>query len=69
MFAVEEIEPLSHMGGLKGALENLECRLIHESLRKTLWNRSQVADLLKITRWTLQSKMLKDALGIKTDQD
>ena len=33
--------------------------LIQESLRKTMWNRSQAADLLKISRWTLQRKMLK----------
>jgi DNA-binding NtrC family response regulator len=69
MFAVEEDEALSHEDGLNGALEDMECRLIQESLHKTLWNRGQAADLLKISRWTLQRKMLKYDLGKKEDQD
>jgi PAS domain S-box-containing protein len=69
MFAVEEDETLSHQDGLNAALEDLECRLIQESLHKTLWNRGQAADLLKISRWTLQRKMLKYDLGKKEDQD
>jgi hypothetical protein len=34
-------------------------------LHKTLWNRGQAADLLKISRWTSQRKMLKYDLGKK----
>ncbi|MCP3951692.1 MAG: response regulator [Desulfobacterales bacterium] len=69
MSAVETEERLSHTDGLNGALEDLECRLIQESLHKTLWNRSQAADRLKISRWTLQRKMQKYDLGKKEDQD
>ena len=65
----EAVETLGHEDGLNGALEDLERRLIQESLQKTQWNRSQAADLLKISRWTLQRKMLKYDLGIKEDQD
>lgn len=45
--------------GLIGALESLERRLIRESLHKTMWNRNQASEMLKISRWTLQRKMLK----------
>ena len=69
MYAVEEDEALSHEDGLNAALEDLERRLIKESLRKTVWNRGQAADFLKISRWTLQRKMLKYDLGKKEDQD
>ena len=69
MYAVEEDEALSHEDGLNAALEDLERRLIQESLHKTVWNRSQAADFLKISRWTLQRKMLKYDLGKKEDQD
>jgi PAS domain S-box-containing protein len=66
--ASEEDQILSHEDGLNAALEYLECRLIQDSLSKTLWNRSQAADLLKISRWTLQRKMQKYNLGKKGDQ-
>ena len=69
MYAEEEDEALSHEDGLNAALEDLERRLIQESLRKTVWNRGQAADFLKISRWTLQRKMLKYDLGKKEDQD
>ena len=69
MYAEEEDEALSHQDGLNAALEDLERRLIQESLRKTVWNRGQAADFLKISRWTLQRKMLKYDLGKKEDQD
>jgi PAS domain S-box-containing protein len=68
-FAVEAPEALDHEDGLNGALEGLERRLIQESLNKTTWNRGQAADLLKISRWTLQRKMLKYDLVKKDDQD
>ena len=67
--AGEEDEALGHEDGLNGALEGLERRLIQDSLNKTLWNRGQAADLLKISRWTLQRKMLKYDLVKKEDQD
>ena len=54
--------------GLNGALEDVERRLILESLRKTMWNRGKAADRLKISRWTLQRKMLKYDLVKKEDQ-
>ena len=69
MYAEEEDEALSHQDGLNAALEDLERRLIQESLHKTVWNRGQAADFLKISRWTLQRKMLKYDLGKKEDQD
>ena len=69
MSEAQDEEELSHEDGLKRALENLEHRLIQESLHKTQWNRSQTADLLKISRWTLQRKMDKYDLGSKEDQD
>jgi DNA-binding NtrC family response regulator len=59
MLAAEEEDALDSEEGLAGALEAMERRLIEEGLRKTLWNRGQTADLLKISRWTLQRKMLK----------
>ena len=65
----EADEALDHADGLKGALEELENRLIQESLRKAMWNRSEAADLLKISRWTLQRKMEKYALGKKDEKD
>ena len=68
MFAVEEEEALSHEDGLAGALEAVERRLIQEGLRKTLWNRGQTADLLKISRWTLQRKMLKYDIAQKENK-
>jgi len=63
--ATGEEKFLSHDRGLNAALENLECRLIQDSLSKTLWNRGQAADLLKISRWTLQRKMQKYDLDKK----
>ena len=69
MSAVEEDEALSHEEGLNGAVGDLERRLIQESLRKTVWNCGQAADLLKISRWTLQRKMQKYEIGKKEDQD
>jgi len=65
----EEDEILSHTDGLTGALEVLECKLIKEGLRKTLWHRGQAADLLKISRWTLQRKMLKHGIGNRSTND
>lgn len=69
MSAQEEDEALNHEDGLNGALEQLERKLIQESLRKTLWNRTQTADLLKVSRWTLQRKMQKYDIGKKGDQN
>ena len=66
MYAIEEDEVLSRDEGLSGALEDLERRLIQENLRKTVWNRGQAADLLKLSRWTLQ---LKYDLEQKENQD
>ena len=66
MYAIEEDEVLSRDEGLSGALEDLERRLIQENLRKTVWNRGQAADLLKLSRWTLQ---LKYDLEKKENQD
>ena len=66
--AEKKAEALWHADGLNAALEELECRMIHESLRKTLWNRGEAADLLKISRWTLQRKMQKYAIGKKEEQ-
>jgi len=67
MSATETDEGLNPAEGLSGTLDNLECRLIQDSLHKTLWNRSQAADLLKVSRWTLQRKMQKYDLGKKED--
>ena len=64
----EEDQILSHEGGLNAALEYMECKLIQDSLSKTLWNRSRAADLLKLSRWTLQRKMQKYNLGKKGGQ-
>jgi DNA-binding NtrC family response regulator len=61
--AVEEDDALNGENGLSASLEEMECRMIQEALRKTLWNRGQAADLLKISRWTLQRKMTKYDLG------
>lgn len=69
LFAEEENEDVCHEDGLCGALEGLERRLIEESLQKTQWNRSQAAELLKISRWTLQRKMQKYDLVKKEDQN
>ena len=63
--AAEADEALGHADGLNGALRDLESRLIQESLRKAMWNRSDAADLLKISRWTLQRKMDKYEIGKK----
>jgi transcriptional regulator with PAS, ATPase and Fis domain len=60
--------PLDHTDGLSGALEDMECRLIQDSLQKTQWNRREAADLLKISRWTLQRKMQKYDLGGKENK-
>lgn len=68
ILASEDDQILSHEDGLNAALEYLECRLIQDSLSKTLWNRNQAADLLKISRWTLQRKMQKYNLGKKGNQ-
>jgi PAS domain S-box-containing protein len=68
VFVTEEDEALGHVEGLNIALENTERRLIQESLRKTSWNRGQAADLLKISRWTLQRKMQKYDFGKNEDQ-
>mgnify|MGYP002062726832 CR=1 FL=1 len=67
-YAIEEDEVLSHADGLNGALEVLERKLIQESLNKSMWNRGQAADRLKISRWTLQRKMQKYDLVKKEDQ-
>ena len=64
----EEDDVLGHVESLNNALENTERRLIQESLQKTSWNRGQAADLLKISRWTLQRKMQKYDFGRKEDQ-
>lgn len=69
MFAVQDNEAVSHEGGLNEALEDLERRFILESLHKTMWNRGKAADLLKISRWSLQRKMLKYDIGKKENQD
>ena len=64
----KEEEDISYENGLNDALEDFERRLIQESLRKTMWNRGQTADLLKISRWTLQRKMIRYDLGKKEEQ-
>ena len=69
MPAAEAGGSVSHADGLNGALEDLERRLIQESLQQTRWNRGKAADLLKISRWTLQRKMDKHDLGKKENQD
>jgi PAS domain S-box-containing protein len=48
-----------HNHGLNGALESLERRMIQNALDQASWSRSQAAELLKVSRWTLQRKMLK----------
>jgi len=63
--ASEADEALGHADGLDGAIRDLEIRLIQESLHKAMWNRSDAADLLKISRWTLQRKMDKYEIGKK----
>jgi len=63
--ATEEDPFLNDENGLNAALETLERKLIQDSLSKTMWNRSQAADRLKISRWTLQRKMQKYELGKK----
>ena len=61
-----EADPLlNDENGLNAALENLERKIIQDSLSKTMWNRGQAAELLKISRWTLQRKMQKYSLGQK----
>ena len=69
MTPIEEEEATSLAGGLQPALEDLERRLIQESLRQTMWNRGQAADLLRVSRWTLQRKMQKYEIGNKEDPD
>ena len=69
MSATEEDETLLKDDGLGEALDDLEYRLIRESLQKAMWNRGKAADLLKISRWTLQRKMQKYDLTNKTDRD
>jgi PAS domain S-box-containing protein len=64
----KEEEDINYENGLNDALEDFERRLIQESLRKTMWNRGQAADILKISRWTLQRKMSKYDLGKKEEQ-
>jgi len=68
MTAEAEDEVMMPADGLAEALAVLECRLIQESLQKTHWNRGQAADLLKISRWTLQRKMQKFGLVHKEGQ-
>jgi PAS domain S-box-containing protein len=63
--AMGEDPLLNDEDGLHAALESLERKLIQDSLSKTMWNRSQAADRLKISRWTLQRKMQKYELGKK----
>ncbi len=63
---MEKEDLLTHDKGLNWILEDMELKLIRDSLQKTLWNRSKAADLLKISRWTLQRKMQKHGL-VKED--
>lgn len=67
--ATEENEAVLPPDGLSGALDAMECRLILDSLQKTMWNRGKAADLLKISRWTLQRKMQKYQLARKEDHN
>jgi PAS domain S-box-containing protein len=69
MIAGEEDKSVGYEGGLNAALEYIECRMIQQALRKTSWNRGQAADLLRISRWTLQRKMTKHDLVGKEKQD
>jgi PAS domain S-box-containing protein len=69
MFGPEEEKAILSTDGLSAALDDLECRLIKESLRKFHWNRGQAADFLKISRWTLQRKMAKYGLGKNENTD
>jgi DNA-binding NtrC family response regulator len=67
--AVEDGEgPLDYKDGLNATLEGFERRLIQETLQKTMWNRGQAAEFLKISRWTLQRKMAKYNLVNKENQ-
>lgn len=63
-----EEEAMGPKGDLNGALEAFERKLIQESLRQTLWNRSRAAERLGISRWTLQRKMLKHELVKKEER-
>jgi transcriptional regulator with PAS, ATPase and Fis domain len=63
--ADDEIASIESKDGLDAAIDILERRIIQEALQKTLWNRGQAADLLKISRWTLQRKMIKYELTKK----
>jgi len=62
-------ESLNHEDGLAASLEDLESRLIRKSLHETSWNRGQAAEFLKISRWTLQRKMIKHGLVEKENKD
>lgn len=67
MVTAKEDDAPSLEDGLNAAIENMERRLILESLRRNSWNRSLATDLLKISRWTLQRKMAKYDLGQQKD--
>lgn len=67
LFAAGVDDALNIADGLHTAVEDLECRLIRETLRRMMGNRSKTSELLKISRWTLQRKMDKYNLGSKED--
>jgi transcriptional regulator with PAS, ATPase and Fis domain len=53
---------VSYDRGLNRIIGDVELKVIRETLQKTGWNRSKAADLLEISRWTLQRKMQKHGL-------
>ena len=69
MVAEQGDRALARGDGLNETMENFERRLIREALQKTLWNRGQAADMLKVSRWTLQRKMVKYDLVNKDNPD
>jgi DNA-binding NtrC family response regulator len=69
MVAVEDVGSISPRDGLTQALEDLERRMIQAGLERTRGHRGQTADLLKISRWTLQRKMLKHNLVDLENED
>jgi DNA-binding NtrC family response regulator len=66
---VQGNESLDPSSGLNQALENLERGMILQALEQTSWNRNQTAELLKVSRWTLQRKMLKLDIAKLESQD
>ncbi len=62
---MDKEDSLSPEKGLTLILDEIELKMIRETLQRTGWNRSKASDLLKISRWTLQRKMQKHGLEKK----